>query len=97
MKKKSLLLGLALAQSSPLFAAESMPTDAAAAVPAATYRSAFEGYRPATEEPVADWRALNEEVAAIGGHIGIMRGAAQQAPRAGAKPSPQKPPAAHRH
>jgi hypothetical protein len=97
MKKNSLLLGLVLAQASPLFAAESKPTDAAAAVPAATYRSAFEGYRPATEEPIADWRALNEEVAAVGGHAGIMRGGAQQAPEAAAKPTQQKPHAGHPH
>lgn len=61
------LLAVCLA-SSPAVAASTE-----VAVPAAQYRSAFEGYRPFREEPVADWRAVNEEVGRVGGHIGIMR------------------------
>lgn len=99
MKRITLLLGLSLAQASPLFAAEAKPTDAAVPVPPASYRPAFEGYRPSTEESIADWRALNEEVAAIGGHVGIMRGAAPQSPQAGATSASPTAPAhgAHQH
>ena len=97
MKHTSMLLGLLLAQTSPLFAADTRPTDASATVPPASYRSAFEGYRPAVEEPVADWRTLNEEVAAVGGHVGIMRGAGQQPARAGTPSSPPKVPASAGH
>jgi hypothetical protein len=54
-------------------ALESEPT---AQVPLALeYRSAFAGYRPHREEEVADWRAVNDEVARIGGHVGILGGA----------------------
>ena len=95
MKHIPMLLGVLLAQTPPLLAAEITPTDAAAAVPSVSYRSAFEGYRPATEEPVADWRALNDEVAAIGGHIGIMRGASGSPRPGNASPVLSHPP--HRH
>ncbi|HEX2831043.1 MAG TPA: hypothetical protein VHP37_32210 [Burkholderiales bacterium] len=99
MKRSTLLLGLLLAQASPLFAADAKPTDAAAPVPQTSYRSAFEGYRSATEVSVADWRSLNEEVTAIGGHVGIMRGAAPQPPQAGATSARPAPPAhsGHQH
>ena len=80
IKRTTLTLGLLLAQGSPLFAAQAQPTDAAAPVPPAGYRSAFEGYRASVDEPVADWRALNEEVARVGGHAGIMRGAGTNHP-----------------
>lgn len=43
------------------------PSDPAESVPAATYRSPFAGYRKMGDEPVADWRASNDEVARIGG------------------------------
>lgn len=32
-----------------------------------TYRSAFEGYRPYTEETMGDWKAINATTAKIGG------------------------------
>jgi hypothetical protein len=97
MKHTPLLLGLLLAQASPPFAAEVKATDAAAPVPPAGYRSAFEGYRPATDEPLADWRQLNEEVAAVGGHAGIMRGTAPQPAKAGTPPSAPSAPATAGH
>ena len=43
------------------------PADAAAPVPAATYRSAFSDFRPIGEYKVGDWRAANDEVGRIGG------------------------------
>lgn len=52
------------------------PQEAQAAVPAATYRSAFDGYRPAAEDdatPDQTWRALNRKVGDAGGHMGMMK------------------------
>jgi hypothetical protein len=39
------------------------PNDPKAKVPPIEYRSAFEGYRPFTEQEASDWRKANEEVA----------------------------------
>ena len=50
-------------------------------VPPVTYRSAFEDYRPYREEEVLSWRAVNEEVARVGGHIGVLK--------AGQEPKPE--------
>ena len=41
--------------------------------PPVIYRSAFEEYRPYREPEIASWRAVNEEVARVGGHIGAMK------------------------
>ena len=63
--KKLLLFALATAVANAAVAqnaARPDPNDASAAVPAFTYRSAFEGYRPFVEQDVADWRKANEEV-----------------------------------
>ena len=68
----------------PLGACLAVSTVASAAVPPhghqsppaeISYQSAFADYRPYQEEPLTDWRALNEGVAHAGGHVGIMRGA----------------------
>lgn len=93
MTRSCLLLGIWVAQAVPALAAESTPTDPAASAPAASYRSAFEGYRPYRDEPIADWKALNAEVGAAGGHIGIMGGAGGHAGHGGgaAKPGAVKP------
>lgn len=82
-----------LAQGSVVLAAQVEPTDPTASAPQASYRSAFEGYRPFREEPIADWRALNAEVGAAGGHIGIMGGAGGHAGHGAgaAKPAAGKP------
>ena len=69
------LLGVYLTPVSALYAATPPAADAAAPTPATSYRSAFDGYRPFKEEAVTDWRALNEEVGRVGGHVGIMGGA----------------------
>jgi hypothetical protein len=67
----------------PLTAAAQRPTvnagpaDPAAAVPPVKYESAFTGYAPYREAKPAPWRDVNDEVARIGGHIGIMREAAR--------------------
>jgi hypothetical protein len=44
--------------------------------PAATNRSAFEGYHRFAEQPIAPWRASNELVARIGGWKAYAREAA---------------------
>lgn len=49
------------------------PADAQLRVPAPTYRSAFEGYKPTGPDPKPVWREANEEVGRVGGHIGILR------------------------
>lgn len=74
-----LLLCIGVAQAPPLFAAGSAPTDPSAPAPRVTYNSAFEGYHGHREEPPADWRAVNDEVGRVGGHIGIFRGAGAHA------------------
>ena len=93
MKRILLLAAVWLGQGAAALAAESSPTDPAASAPPVAYRSAFEGYRPFKEEPIADWRKVNEEVRAAGGHIGIMGGAGGHAGHGAgaAKPAAGKP------
>jgi hypothetical protein len=72
------------------------PADPRLSVPAPTTESAFAGYRSFRDEPLADWRAVNEEVRGLGGHAGHIRDAAPPAsrtpPPAGERAAP-KPPA----
>ncbi len=65
------------------------PLDPKARVPPAEYRSAFAGYRPFTEQELADWRRSNEEAGAAGGHAGLLRG--QRAGEQTSKPAPGTP------
>ncbi|SFD62489.1 hypothetical protein [Paracidovorax konjaci] len=44
-----------------------LPASQAKAATPDSYRSAFEGYRPYTEESVGDWKAINATTAKIGG------------------------------
>ena len=83
-----LLLCIGLAQASPLSAAAPSPADPSAPAPAATYNSAFEGYRGYRDEPLADWRAVNDEVGRVGGHAGIFRGAGGHASHGAARAAP---------
>ena len=69
------LLGVYLTAVFAVHAAPPPAADAAGPAPATSYRSAFDGYRPFREEAVTDWRALNDEVGRVGGHVGIMRDA----------------------
>ena len=56
--------------------------------PATQQRSAFDGYRRFADEPVADWRALNDTVGRIGGWQAYAREAAAAAQAAsGAAPA----------
>lgn len=50
----------------------------------ASQRSAFEGYRRFADEPVADWRTLNDTVGRIGGWQAYAREAAAAAQAASA-------------
>lgn len=58
--------------------------------------SAYEQYRPLTDEPSASWREINDEVARVGGHAGVLRAVEKGAPAdsAGAQ---RKAPHASRH
>jgi hypothetical protein len=49
------------------------PADPQAVVPTANYQSAFQRYRPATDEdntPDQVWRMANDEMKRLGGHAG---------------------------
>ena len=99
------LFSLALAVLPLAAAAQSQPApqEAQASVPATTYRSAFAGYRPATEEdatPDQTWRAVNDKVGKAGGHMGMMKMEGHKmeghkmpmdkpSPKPDAKPAPQ--------
>lgn len=88
---KTLLAIAVLAAVAPFAAAQQTrpePTDPATPVPAFRYDSGFAGYRGFRDEPLAPWREVNDDVARIGGHIGIVRGAhgGQAKPPAEAKP-----------
>src|SRR5262245_11957468 len=90
----ALAAGTALAQSRP------KPDDPKAAAPPIAHRSAYEGYRPYSEGPMASWREVNDEVARVDGHSGVLR--AEEAARkdsatGGAPPLPAKAPPAQGH
>ena len=64
--------------------------------PQEDWRSAFEGYRPFSDTPVASWRDANDTVGRVGGWRAYAREAAQPAspsPASGVAPVPAKPPA----
>ena len=89
------LLGAYFALGAPVtLAAAPHPAQTA---PTASYQSAFEGFRSHREEPIADWRAVNEDVARAGGHIGIMRNTPVRSAPAAAAPKAPPAPAAHSH
>jgi len=76
------------------------PADPSAPAPAAKHQSAFDGYRRFEEPRIAPWRAANDEVGALRGHIDHTKeiGAASEGSSAahmgGARPA-QAP--AHHH
>ena len=71
------------------------PADPAAPVPAMRYESAFSGYSSFREEPLAPWRNVNDEVARVGGHIGIVGGAGSPAAKPPAPPTESAPASTH--
>lgn len=64
------------------------PADAAVPTPAARYDSVFAGYAPFRDEKLAPWREVNDEVARVGGHIGILRGSGAPTARTPLPPQP---------
>lgn len=77
----------AIAQQVP---AQPNPLDANAPASASTYESAFKNYQAAADEQVSPdkaWRAANDEVGKLGGHMGHLK---REAAEAGA-PSPSAP------
>jgi hypothetical protein len=57
------------------------------------YRSAFQDYRPFKDQPPASWRAVNDEVARVGGHAGALKGGASMPPPGSVEERPGTPPA----
>ena len=78
------------AASAPKGVAAAAATAASAApAGASSYRSAFEGYRPLTDQPVLPWRESNDVVGRIGGWQSYAREGQGGAPAdAAATPSP---------
>lgn len=76
------------------------PADPSAPSPSLKHESAFESYRRFEEPKIAPWRAANEEVGALRGHIdhikeaGTARDGAPAAQMGGSRP-PLAP--VHRH
>lgn len=64
---------------------DARPPDTRAEAPGVSYRSAFEDYRPFRDQELAPWREVNDEVARVGGHLGILKSV--QKPQDG-KPAP---------
>jgi len=97
MKSVMLLLLSALAVGAAFAQSEGKkdPMKPDASVPAVTYRSAFEDYRPYRDQEVAPWRELNEEVARAGGHRGHAKPAPSGQAAEAAKPAPQPEPSQH--
>ena len=91
MKLSVLALGWSAAVAGSALAAEAKVTDPAAPGPSATYRSAFTDYKPFREEAIVDWRSLNDEVGRVGGHRGVMGGAAGHGAHGPGKPGVDVP------
>ena len=104
MRIKFLLYG-AFALMSPPAVAQSTsaapdPVQSGARVPEIKHESAFEKYAPYREQPLAAWREVNDEVARVGGHIGMFGGAGHAdhgqpgpAPASASKEAPGQSPA----
>lgn len=90
---------LASIVSGGVLAALSLAAPVAAQAPAPgqapiAWRSAFEGYQPHTEAPVASWREANDTVGRVGGWRAYAREAqapAGSAPPAGTMQAPTGP------
>jgi hypothetical protein len=65
------------------------PADPQAKVPAPAYDSAFAGYQPLRDDALVPWREVNDEVARVGGHMGMFGGAHAGH---GVKPAPMTAP-----
>ena len=54
------------------------PRDPQAKAPAVIYRSAFQDYRSFREQEPVAWREVNDEVARVGGHAGVLKQGGKQ-------------------
>jgi hypothetical protein len=105
LSKPALWLGSFTIGATCVAFAQSNQAEAAAPQQAAPYRSAFEGYRPFSEEKVAPWAASNEAVRNAGGWRAYAReaqeGPAQVtppvSPTAPAAPAASAPQPGHKH
>lgn len=89
-------VGIAHAQASPANApsTSSSPPAAMTREAPATYRSAFEGYKPYTDEKIIDWKQANDNTGKIGGWREYAKEAQQSdAADVGAKPASDDKPA----
>lgn len=90
----ALIAGGAHAQGRP------KPEDPAAPAAPLGHASAFEGYRAFADEPLAPWRAVNDEVGRVGGHAGVLRAEERKPAPPAAAPAPaaghRMPPEMHR-
>ncbi|MDH4093369.1 MAG: hypothetical protein OEV81_01120 [Betaproteobacteria bacterium] len=68
-----LLAALAAGNAAAQAGARPDPAGPEVRVPEAVYRSVFDGYRMHDLSKQIPWRAANEEVGRIGGHVGILR------------------------
>jgi len=75
MKRTMLFALSAMAAVAAVAQGESRPDPAApqSAAQPLKYESAFEGFRPFQEQDVASWRDVNDEVARVGGHVGVLK------------------------
>ena len=88
--------GIVQAQAAPPNAPSTSSSASAAMTREApsTYRSAFEGYKPYTDEKIIDWKQANDSTGKIGGWREYAKEAQQSdAADAGAKPAPDVKPA----
>jgi len=74
------VLTVALACATAAAGAQTPAPRERAPAPPPAYRSAFEGYRPYVEEPLAPWREVNDTVGRVGGHVGVLRADENNAP-----------------
>jgi hypothetical protein len=88
------VLTVALACATAAAGAQTPAPRERAPAPPPAYRSAFEGYRPYVEEPLAPWREVNDTVGRVGGHVGVLRADESSAPPPPATPGAAPAPAA---
>lgn len=75
------------------------PTAPSAHSPAPRYESVFHNYRPYMEPeqvPSVVWRAANDEMVRLGGHMGHLRDARPAEPAGQSDAASKRAPAAHR-
>jgi hypothetical protein len=83
--QKILLFGSALLSALPVWAQQVATPAGASAQAAPAYRSVFDDYRAWRDVEPLRWRNANDDAAALGGHMGHLRGAS--APRSSTQTS----------